>query len=241
MYQPPDPDSLSRKKLARMIDYTMLAPDETVDSYIAFVKEADSMRFGCIFLPPCYVPLAAGMLAARPLEVGAPVAFPYGFAAPEVKSAECVRALEDGARELDVVINISAARSEDWTLVEEDLREVVDTVRAWEKALHRGPAVVKAILETPYLSDSQKKEVCRIAVETGADYVKTATGLGPGGATVEDVELMRRAVGDALGVKAAGGIRDWAGARRLISAGADRIGTSTGPAILEDFTRSRKG
>jgi deoxyribose-phosphate aldolase len=135
-------------------------------------------------------------------------------------------------------MNISAARSGEWEIVDEDLYAVVNAVREWEKLTVMGPVVVKLILETPYLDDRQKRKACRRAVAAGMDFVKTATGLGPGGATVHDVELMRDEVGDELGVKAAGGVRTWQDARAMIAAGATRIGTSTGPEMVEDFIRA---
>ncbi len=238
-YQAVDPESLDRESLLRTIDYTLLKPEEPMEAYTRFIAEARDWGFANVFVPPCYVPLAAGMLSAASVGVGTPVSFPFGYSAPEAKAAEALTALEDGARELDVVMNVSAARSGEWELVSEDLAVVVSAVRDWEKVTLGGPVVMKLILETPYLDDGQKIRACAAAADAGMDFVKTATGLGPGGATAEDVALMRRAVGDSLGVKAAGGIRSWADARAMFAAGANRIGTSTGPAIVEDFTGGR--
>jgi deoxyribose-phosphate aldolase len=178
------------------------------------------------------------MLSASEVGVGAPISFPYGYAAPEVKVAETVLALEEGAREIDMVMNISAAVSGEWDIVDEDIIAVTSAVRDWERLKVARRVPVKLILETPYLDDKQKEEACRRAVEAGMDYVKTATGLGPGGATVEDIKLMRRVVGDELGVKAAGGIRTWSDAKAMLEAGANRIGASAGPEIMEDFIRA---
>jgi deoxyribose-phosphate aldolase len=137
-----------------------------------------------------------------------------------------------------MVMNVSAARSGQWEIIEEDITAVVVAVREWEKVMLQGPVLVKLILETPYLDDEQKREACKRAATGGMDYVKTATGFGPGGATVDDIRLMREAVGDELGVKAAGGIRTWEDAKAMFEAGADRIGTSAGPELLEDFIRA---
>jgi deoxyribose-phosphate aldolase len=236
-YPPVDPDSLDAGALLKMIDYTLLKPEEPLEAYARFIATAREWGFGSVFVPPYYAPLASGMLSATDVRIGIPVSFPFGYAAPEIKAAEALAALEDGALEVDVVMNISAARSGEWESVDEDLRAVVTAVREWEKLAHRGAVVVKLILETPYLDNDQKREACRRAAEAGMDYVKTATGLGPGGATAADVRLMREVVGEELGVKAAGGIRTWEDAKAMIEAGADRIGTSIGPELVEDFKR----
>jgi len=237
-YGPVDTASLTTKSLLRLIDYTLLKPDKTIDDFTAFIAMARKWGFRNVFLPPCYIPLADGMLSASEVGVGAPISFPYGYAAPEVKVAETVLALEEGAREIDMVMNISAAVSGEWDIVDEDIIAVTSAVRDWERLKVARRVPVKLILETPYLDDKQKEEACRRAVEAGMDYVKTATGLGPGGATVEDIKLMRRVVGDELGVKAAGGIRTWSDAKAMLEAGANRIGASAGPEIMEDFIRA---
>jgi len=237
-YGPVDTGSLTTASLLQLIDYTLLKPEKTIDDYTGFIAMARKWGFRNVFLPPCYVPLADGMLGASEVGVGAPVSFPYGYAAPEVKVAEALTALEEGAREVDMVMNVSAAVSGEWDIVDEDIIAVVSAVRDWERMMVRERVPVKLILETPYLDDAQKKEACRRAVEAGLDYVKTATGLGPGGATVEDVRLMRSVVGWEMGVKAAGGIRTWDDAKAMLDAGANRIGTSAGPEIIEDFIRA---
>jgi deoxyribose-phosphate aldolase len=236
--QPVDPDTLTKADLLAMIDYTLLKPEADLAAYSTFLAAARDWGFGSVFVPPYYVPLAAGMLSAADVKIGIPVSFPFGYAAPEIKAAEALAALEEGASEIDVVMNISAARSGDWESVDEDLLTVVNAAREWEKVMYKGPVVLKLILETPYLDDDMKTEACRRAAATGMDFVKTATGLGPGGATVHDVKLMRRTVGDELGVKAAGGIRTWEDAKAMIAAGANRLGTSTAPELIEDFIRA---
>jgi deoxyribose-phosphate aldolase len=236
-YPTVDPDSIDAAGLLKMIDYTLLRPEEPLDAYARFIATARDWGFGSVFVPPYYAPLAAGMLSATDVKIGVPVSFPFGYAAPEIKAAEALAALEEGALEVDVVMNISAARSGEWESVDEDLSTVVAAVREWEKLTHRGAVVAKLILETAYLDDDQKREACRRAAAAGMDYVKTSTGLGPGGATAGDVRLMREVVGDEVGVKAAGGIRTWEDAKAMIAAGADRIGTSAGPELVEDFKR----
>jgi deoxyribose-phosphate aldolase len=234
-HAPVDPASIDEEMLLRMVDYTLLKPEKSIEEYSVFIATARKHGFRTVFVPPCYVPLADGMLGVSDTRIGTPISFPFGYATPEVKIAEAMTALDEGARELDVVMNLSAAVSDEWEIVEEDLDAVVSSVRNWERMTIKGPITVKVILETPYLSDEQKREACRRAMAVGMDFVKTATGLGPGGATVEDIRLMRSVVGEELGVKAAGGIRTWKDARAMIQAGATRIGTSTGPEIMEDF------
>lgn len=236
---PADPQTLSVEQVAMMIDYTLLKPEATIADYSAFIARARDHAFRNIFVPPCYAPLAEGMLGASNVGIGVPISFPFGYATPEVKATEAVTALDEGAVEIDIVMNVSAALSGEWDIVQEDLETVVGAVREWEKTTLRGPVVVKLILETPYLDDEQKREACRRAMASGLDFVKTATGLGPGGATVEDVRLMRSVVGSEMGVKAAGGIRTWKDMRDMIEAGANRVGTSAGPEIIEDFLGSK--
>lgn len=241
VYSAVDPDALTAGDLLKMLDYTLLKPEETLEGYTRFLKKASRMELRSVFVPPCYVTLAVGMISATGTVVGAPVSFPFGYTAPEVKAAEALSLLEEGARELDVVMNVSAARSGEWELVRDDLEEVVEAVRGWERLTRSAPIVLKVILETSLLADDAKRRACLIAAQVGMDYVKTATGFGPGGATVEDVRLLRSAVGEELGVKASGGIRTWDDARALIAAGANRIGTSAAPEIMEGFLDAGTG
>lgn len=235
MLGPVDALELTAESLPKLIDYTLLKPESTVGDYARFIASAREWGFNSVFLPPCYVPLADGMLSATEVKIGVPLSFPFGYAAPEVKAAEALTALEEGATEIDMVINISAALSGEWDMVEEDMLIVVSAIRDWERLKAAGRIPVKAILETPYLDDGRKREACRRAIAAGLDFVKTATGLGPGGATAADVRLMREEVGDSMGVKASGGIRTWEQAREVLEAGANRIGTSAGPEIMEGF------
>jgi deoxyribose-phosphate aldolase len=238
VYRPLDPGKISAEELKKMIDFTLLKPELTEEDYSRFLVTAGKWGFGRVFVPPCYIGLAVGILSATDVMVGAPVSFPFGYTLPGAKAGEALEAIRDGATEIDVVMNVSAALSGEWEMVEEDLAAVVCAVREIEEEASSGRVVLKVILETPYLDDEQKAEACRRAEAAGMDYVKTATGLGPGGATVPDVKLMRETVGDRLGVKASGGVRTWEDARAMIEAGADRIGTSTGPELVEDFIRA---
>jgi len=237
-YPPIEPDSLTREDLVRLIDHTLLKPDETLVAFACFIRTAVEWGFGAVFIPPFYVPMACGMLSGSPVTVGTPISFPFGYSDSATKVAEALYAIEEGARELAIVMNISAALSGEWEIVEEDLSEVVRAVRTWEGDYLKGPVVVKAILGTQYLDNGQKEEACRRAVLSGVDFVKAATCIEPGGGTPEDVSLIRSAVGDDVGVEAAGGIRTWEDARALIAAGACRIGTGTGPELMEGFIRA---
>lgn len=230
-----DADALTEDGLRSIIDYTLLKPEAESSEYHSFLEEAARWRFGGVFVPPCYLEMANSLLADTEVIVGCPISFPFGYCRSEVKAHEAVNALERGARELDVVMNVSKAVSGDWDYVEGDLVAVVNAVREWEGTSGEGPIIVKVILETPYLEDDQKAEACRRAGAAGCDFVKTATGLGPGGATAEDVRLMRGVVEDSMGVKASGGIRNFEDVMEMLEAGASRIGTSTGPGIMEDF------
>ncbi|MDD5447775.1 MAG: deoxyribose-phosphate aldolase [Actinomycetota bacterium] len=232
---PPDLNSLDAEELKKRIDQTLLKPNATMESFQKFLKESAEAGFGCVFVPPAYVRDASRALSGTGSKVGTPISFPFGFESSKTKVYEALNALEDGAEELDMVMNISYALSARWDLVEEELREVGMEVGKWGESKRRDHVVLKVIIEAPYLSDNAKVEACRRAAAAGMDYVKTATGVGPGGATVHDVKIMRKSVGTRLGVKAAGGIRNWSEARSMFAAGASRIGTSAGREILESF------
>ncbi len=236
---PVDVDSLTGERLAELIDYTLLRPELTIRDYGVFLKEAARWKFRSVFVPPYYVPMACGYLSASDVVVGAPVSFPFGYSTPETKAREAFNLLDEGARELDVVMNISAAKSGEWGLVREDFVNVVSAVREWQEANKSSHILLKVILETGFLTYDEIRHACELAKETGFDFVKTATGLGPVGAKIEHVKLMRSVVGWDMGVKASGGVRTWDAAREMLIAGANRIGTSTGPAIMEGFLRER--
>jgi deoxyribose-phosphate aldolase len=210
--------------LAGLIDHTLLKPDARSADVERLCSEAVRFRFASVCVNPCWVKLAASSLEGSGVRTCSVVGFPLGAARKEIKAYEARRAVLDGAREIDMVMNIGALKSGDLNLVEDDMRYV-------REACGRG-VVTKVILETALLTDSEKITACRIAGRVGMDFVKTSTGFGPGGATAEDVELMRRTVGATMGVKASGGIRDQETAERMIEAGATRIGASASVKIV---------
>ncbi|GAB4571082.1 MAG: deoxyribose-phosphate aldolase [Anaerolineae bacterium] len=214
--------------IARMIDHTLLKPDATAEQIAALCEEARDYHFASVCVNPSYVKLCAELLAdVEDVAVCTVIGFPLGANTTAVKVYETLQALADGATEVDMVINVGAAKSKNWALVRSDIAGVVT-------AAHAGGALCKVILETALLSDEEKIRVCQIAREVGADFVKTSTGFGPGGATVEDIALMRETVGPELGVKASGGVRTFEDARRMIAAGATRIGASAGIRIVQE-------
>lgn len=210
--------------LARMIDHTLLAPTATRRQIEELCDEAGENCFATVCVNPWWVRLAAQRLARTPVRVCTVVGFPLGANRTETKVYEALRAVEDGAAELDMVLNIGALRSGSYSDVERDVAAIVQAAE--------GRARVKVILETALLADEEKVKACVLAKEGGAHFVKTSTGFGPGGATEEDVRLMRRVVGAGIGVKAAGGVKDQPTALRMIEAGATRIGASAGVRIV---------
>jgi len=210
--------------LARMIDHTLLAPTATRAEVAALCDEARENCFASVCVNPWWVRLASEALAESPVRVCTVVGFPLGANRSETKVYEALRAVEDGAVELDMVLNSGALRSGDYSAVERDIAGVVEA--------GRGRAIVKVILETGHLTDEEKVKACVLARRAGAHFVKTSTGFGKGGATEADVRLMRRVVGPALGVKASGGVKDQPTALRMIEAGATRIGASAGIRIV---------
>ena len=218
--------------LPSLIDHTVLKPDATKTDVLRLCQEAKQHGFTVIFVPPSYVDEAVAAVAGTTIRVGIPIGFPLGGHTTKTKVAEAVEAVARGAQVLDMVINVSRLKSGDHDLVRVDIAEVV---RATPTAEH------KVILETCYLTQQEKLTACRLAVEAGADYVKTSTGFGSAGATVEDVRLMKAAVAGRANVKASGGIRDWKTALALLEAGADRIGTSASLKILDEWTVTQGG
>jgi len=211
--------------LARMIDHTLLRPDATTEEIETLCREAAHYGFASVCVNSCHVSLCATLLAGSPVKVCATIGFPLGAMSTGAKVQESRTALDDGARELDMVINIGMLKSGNLAYVEEDIRAVVQTA-------HPRGALVKVILETGLLKDEEKIAACTIAQRAGADFVKTSTGFGHGGASVADVALMRKTVGASLGVKASGGIRTREDALAMVAAGATRIGASAGVRIL---------
>lgn len=228
----PDPTRLG--DLASYLDHTLLKPDATVAEIDRLCDEALRHGFASVCINGTWVRRCAEILAGSSVLVCSVAGFPLGAMAPEVKTYEARRAIEDGACEIDVVQNVGALKSGDLALVRRDLAGAAETC-------HRHGARLKVILETCLLTDEEKVRACRIAREAGADFVKTSTGFSTGGATVEDVELMRRTVGPDVGVKASGGVRDRDAAQAMIAAGATRIGASASVAIVRGGTRSGEG
>ncbi|HDH09405.1 MAG TPA: deoxyribose-phosphate aldolase [Chloroflexi bacterium] len=213
--------------IAKIIDHTLLKPEATRDQIVQLCREAREYGFAAVCVNPSYVKLAAELLRGSSVKVCSVVGFPLGATLPEVKAYEARRAIEEGAAEIDMVINIGALKSGDLELVKRDIASVVDVCHA------RG-ALCKVIIEAALLTDEEKVLACQLAKAAGADYVKTSTGFGPGGATVQDVALMRRTVGPEMGVKAAGGIRSYEAAKSMVEAGATRIGASAGVKIVQE-------
>jgi deoxyribose-phosphate aldolase len=214
------------KDLASYFDHTLLKPDATLAEIDQLCAEALAHHFASVCVNGCHVARCAEILAGSGVLVCSVIGFPLGAMASEVKAYEARRAIEDGACEIDMVINVGALKSGSDACVERDIAGVAETC-------HKLGARLKVILETALLTDAEKERGCRLAKSAGADFVKTSTGFAKGGATVEDVALMRRVVGPTLGVKAAGGVRDPATAEALIAAGATRIGASASVAIVE--------
>lgn len=210
--------------IARTIDHTLLKPEATEADVRKVCEEARKYRFATVCLNSGWIPLAARLLAGSGVKPIAVVGFPLGAATTNAKAFETREAVRAGAAEIDMVINIGALKSKDYEYVLRDIRAVVEAA---------GQAPVKVILETGALTDEEKIEACVLSKAAGAAFVKTSTGFGPGGATVKDIELMRRVVGQEMGVKASGGIRsreDW---EKMVAAGADRIGASASVAIVQ--------
>ncbi len=212
------------KDIATLIDHTLLKPDATRADIEQLCQEAKQFGFASVCVNPCNVRLAASLLERSSVKVCSVVGFPLGASKKEVKAYEARRAILDGATEIDMVMNIGALKSCDYKLVEEDMRLVKETCGS--------RIITKVILETALLTDEEKIRACEIAKAAGMDFVKTSTGFGAGGATVEDVKLMRSVVGEKLGVKASGGIRDAETAARMVEAGASRIGASASVKIV---------
>jgi deoxyribose-phosphate aldolase len=212
--------------IAALIDHTLLKPEATAADIRKLCGEARRYGFASVCVNPYWVPLAAGELAGSNVKVCTVTGFPLGASATDAKSFETGLAMSQGAQEIDMVLNVGALRGGDHDAVRDDIAAVVDTA-------HLGGAIVKVILETALLTEEQKIAACLLAKEAGADFVKTSTGFSTHGATVEDVALMRRAVGPDMGVKAAGGIRTLDDFKRMVAAGATRVGASASIAILE--------
>ena len=225
--------NLSVKQLAGMIDHTFLKPFGTAENIEKRCAEARKYEFAMVAINPAEVETCVKLLEGSPVRVGAAIGFPLGQTTTECKAFETRDAIAKGATEIDTVINVRALQKGRLDIVKKEIEEMVAICRP-------AGVICKVILETCYLSDAEKETVCRIAKEAGVDFVKTSTGFGTAGATVEDVALMRRVVGPEIGVKAAGGIRDLDTALAMIKAGATRIGTSSGVTIVEAYKSAIK-
>jgi deoxyribose-phosphate aldolase len=213
--------------LSKYIDHTLLKPDASEPQVRQLCKEAAQYNFAAVCVNPTWVRLCAQLLKGTGVGVCTVAGFPLGATPADVKAYEARRAIFDGAQEVDMVINVGRLKSGHDSLVLEDICRVAN-------AVHEGCGLLKVIIETALLTDEEKVKACTIARQGGADFVKTSTGFGPGGATAEDVALMRRTVGKDIGVKAAGGIRDLEAAQRMIAAGATRVGASAGVRIIQE-------
>jgi deoxyribose-phosphate aldolase len=213
--------------VAGMIDHTLLKPDAARPDIETLCREATEFRFASVCVNPTWVATCAELLGGTPVAVCSVVGFPLGATTSDTKHYETRRAIFDGAREIDMVINVGALKSGDLRLVERDIEAVTAPCRECG-------ALSKVIIEAALLTDDEKVTACTLARAAGADFVKTSTGFGPGGATVADVVLMRRVVGDEMGVKAAGGVRDLEGLKAMVAAGATRIGASAGVRIVQE-------
>ncbi|TKC19962.1 deoxyribose-phosphate aldolase [Robertmurraya kyonggiensis] len=214
--------------IAKYIDHTLLKADAKKDQIETLCQEAKEYNFASVCVNPTWVGLASEMLNGTGVDVCTVIGFPLGANTPETKAFETKNAIENGATEVDMVINIGALKSGNIELVEKDIRAVVEAAK--------GKALTKVIIETSLLTDEEKVTACELSVKAGADFVKTSTGFSTGGATVEDIRLMRKVVGPEIGVKASGGVRNAEDANNMIEAGATRIGASSGIAIVKGLT-----
>lgn len=210
-----------------MIDHTILKPEATKDMVEKLCKEAMEYKFAAVCVNPYYVRFCKDILKGSSVKVATVIGFPLGANTNEVKAFETRDAINNGADEIDMVINIGALKVKDYKTVKEDIEAVVETAK--------DKAIVKVIIETCLLTDEEKIKACELSMEAGADFVKTSTGFSNGGATVEDVKLMKSIVGDKLEVKASGGVRDLESAKKMVEAGATRLGTSSGVKIAKEI------
>ncbi|HAP43722.1 MAG: deoxyribose-phosphate aldolase [Spirochaetes bacterium GWD1_61_31] len=216
----------TRSSLAKTIDHTVLKAIATEQQVRELCVEAKANNFASVCVNPCWVPLCARELAGSKVMVCTVIGFPLGANSSAIKAEEATQAVKQGAHEVDMVINLGAVKSDDWKLVEDDIKAVVKAA---------GKATVKVILETCYLTEAEKVRACEVSEKAGAHFVKTSTGFGTGGATADDVRLMKQAVGGRLKVKASGGIRSYHDAIKMLEAGADRIGASSSVTIVSEL------
>jgi len=220
--------NISAEKLAGMIDHTLLKANARKEDFERLCQEAVKYGFKSVMVNSGFVPLCRDLLKNKPVLVGATVSFPLGQCSIETKIFEAINAIEAGAAEIDYVINISRMKDGDLAYIREEMARITE-------ACHKANAVVKAILETCYLEPEEIRQLCQIALNVRPDFIKTSTGFGPYGARLDDLAIMKETVGDAVKIKASGGIRDLKSALEMIKAGADRIGTSSGVNIIEEY------
>ena len=217
---------LTKEEVAKTIDHTYLRPEGKAETISKICHEAKEFGFAAVAIAPYYIPLAARELEGSGIELSAAIGFPLGYTTPKTKAFEAREALENGATEIDMVANISALKSGFWPEVEKDIRAVAETC---------GNAILKVILETCYLEEKEKKELIQLCLEIeGVDFLKTSTGFGPAGATIEDIKLFKKMAGASLGIKASGGIKTLEECQAMLKAGATRIGTSSGVKIMQE-------
>ncbi|HSO57484.1 MAG TPA: deoxyribose-phosphate aldolase [Paenisporosarcina sp.] len=214
--------------IASMIDHTLLKQDATKEQVEKICAEAKEYTFASVCVNPTWVKISAELLTGTPVKVCTVIGFPLGASTPETKAFETTDAINNGASEIDMVLNVGALKSEDLDLVRRDIEAVVNSAK--------GKAIVKVILETCLLTKDEIKVASQLSKDAGADFVKTSTGFSSGGATFEDVALMREVVGPDLGVKASGGVRSLEDVQKMIEAGATRIGASSGVQIMQGLT-----
>ncbi len=214
-------------QVAHLIDHTLLKPEATEDQIAQLCYEARKFNFAAVCVNPNWVKLCKQLLQGSPVKIATVVGFPLGAHATETKVFETAQAIKDGADEIDMVLNIGALKSGDFQIVERDIHAVVEVA-------HTLGAIVKVIIEAALLNDDEKIKASELSKAAGADFVKTSTGFGPGGATAHDVALMRKVVGPSIGIKAAGGIKDLKSVDEMVAAGATRIGASAGVKIMQE-------
>lgn len=219
---------MTKEELARIFDHTFLKAYASRDDFIQLCNEAKSIGAAMVAINSEPVKLCKELLQGTNIHVGAAISFPLGQTTLDIKLAETKQAIDDGADEIDYVINIGKAKMHDWNYIEQEMRSIVELC-------HESQVICKVIFENCYLTKEEIVKIAEIAKEVKPDYIKTSTGFGTSGATVEDVRLMKETVGNEVKVKAAGGIRDWKTCQAMIKAGASRIGTSSSLKILEEF------
>jgi len=225
----------TRAQFAKLIDNTFLKPAATKEEVMRFCKEARHHHFAAVVVFPAWVPLAVKALEGCDVKVCTPIGFPHGATTRAAKVYEARNAVSNGADELDVVINVGALKSGDLEYVTRELTDIISTAQLSGMTTDARRTLYKVIIETPYLTLDEKIAACKIAQRVGADFIKTSTGTAPNGANVEDVHIIRDVVGSSMGIKAAGGIRTLDHAMDLLDGGANRLGTSTGVAILQAY------